>query len=56
VGGCNDIEPYNTDITQFAAATHTMLAYYQKDDVVLPGSSFQLNSNGLKVQADYASY
>lgn len=55
-GGCSDVEPYNTDITQFAATTHIMLAYYQKDDVVLPGLPFQLNSNGLKAQADYASY
>jgi len=55
-GGCKDLEPYNTDIRQFAATTHIMLAYYQKDAVLLPGPSFQLNSNGLKAQADYASY
>ncbi|HLG62630.1 MAG TPA: cellulase family glycosylhydrolase [Ktedonosporobacter sp.] len=55
-GGCNDIEPYNTVITQFAAATHIMLGYYDSDMVTLPGFPLQLNSNGLKVQADYASY
>ena len=55
-GGCNDIEPYNTEITQFAAANHVALAYYQKDAVVLSSLPFRLNSNGIRVQADYASY
>ena len=54
-GGCNDIEPYNTDITQFAAANNVVLCYFAKGDVVLPGSS-ALNSNGVKVQIDYASF
>lgn len=55
-GGCNDTEPYNTEIILFASMNHLMIAYYQKDSVIIPNSPFQLNSNGVKVQTDYASY
>lgn len=55
-GGCFDSEPYNTDITSFASSHHILLAYYAKDVVYnLVGNSYQLNSNGIKVQADYAA-
>ena len=55
-GGCNDAEPYNSDMTSFAIAHHVLLAYYDLDQVVnLTGNdTLQLNSNGTKVQADYA--
>jgi hypothetical protein len=55
-GGCSDVEPYNTDITSFASSHHILLTYYTKDMVYnLVGNSFKLNSNGMKVQADYAA-
>ncbi|GAC1388818.1 MAG: hypothetical protein NVS4B11_04080 [Ktedonobacteraceae bacterium] len=55
-GGCNDVEPYNTDITSFATSRHVVLAYYALDAVVnLLNGSYQLNSNGTKVQAAYAA-
>ncbi|GAC1398372.1 MAG: hypothetical protein NVSMB49_06300 [Ktedonobacteraceae bacterium] len=56
-GGCNDVEPYNTDITTFATSHHIALAYYALDTVVnlMKNGSYQLNSNGTKVQAAYAA-
>jgi hypothetical protein len=56
-GGCSDTEPYNTDITSFAASHHILLTYYTKDMVMnLTGKGgYQLNSNGIKVQAAYAA-
>jgi hypothetical protein len=55
-GGCSDAEPYNTDITSFAASHHILVAYYSKDMVMnIVAKGYQLNSNGLKVQAAYAA-
>jgi hypothetical protein len=55
-GGCSDVEPYNSTITSFAISHHVMLAYYEWSEVVnLTGKgNYQLNTNGLRVQADYA--
>lgn len=55
-GGCNDTEPYNTDITSYAISHHILLAYYEWSKVVnlVSYDTYQLNSNGVKVQADYA--
>lgn len=55
-GGCDDTEPYNTDIINFAGSHHIAVAYYSDATMVIPvGGSFKLSDNGRKVQVDYAT-
>ena len=54
-GGCNDLPTYNQGITSFASAHHICLVYYDETNVaVMNNGSYELTSNGQRVQAAYA--
>jgi uncharacterized protein (TIGR03437 family) len=55
-GGCNDAEPYHTNIVTYAR-THTMpLAYFDSGNLIGPsGGSFQLTATGSKVAQAYTA-
>jgi hypothetical protein len=54
-GGCNDFPTYNQDITSFALAHHICLVYYDETNVAVNNNgSYELTSNGQRVQAAYA--
>jgi uncharacterized protein (TIGR03437 family) len=55
-GGCNDIEPYHTDITQYAQAHSLALAYFDSSSLITKsGANYQLTSTGAKVMQAYAA-
>jgi uncharacterized protein (TIGR03437 family) len=55
-GGCNDVEPYNTNITSYAKAHSIALAYYDSTDLIAAsGSNFQLTATGSKVAQAYTA-
>ncbi len=55
-GGCNDGEPYNTDITGYAKTHSVALAYFDSSNLLAPsGGSFQLSATGTKVAQAYTA-
>lgn len=55
-GGCNDSEPYHTDITSFAKMHGVALAYFDSGNLLaLTGSAWQLTAIGTKVAQAYAT-
>ncbi len=55
-GGCNDSEPYNTNITSYAQAHSIALVYFDSTYVLSPsGSTFQLTATGTKVAQAYTA-
>jgi uncharacterized protein (TIGR03437 family) len=51
-GGCNDPEPYHTNITSYAKAHSAALVYFDSSNVLTPS---QLTAIGTKVMQAYAS-
>jgi uncharacterized protein (TIGR03437 family) len=55
-GGCNDSEPYHTNITSYAAAHAVALSYFDSSNLITPsGASYQLTATGAKVAQVYAA-
>jgi uncharacterized protein (TIGR03437 family) len=55
-GGCNDSDPYHTNITTYAQAHSIALVYFDSTYLLTPsGSNFQLTATGTKVAASYKS-
>ena len=55
-GGCNDVEPYHTNITQFAQAHSLALAFFDSSFVIAKsGANYQLTATGTKVMQAYAA-
>jgi hypothetical protein len=53
--GCNDVEPYYTNITQYALAHSLPLAYLDSSiPIAKSGTSYQLTATGTKVTQAYA--
>src|SRR6202011_951453 len=53
-GGCNDSEPYHTNITLYARAHRVALAYFDSSNLITPsGGAFQLTATGAKVAEAY---
>jgi len=53
-GGCNDSEPYHTNITSYAQAHEIALVYYDSTNLIAAsGNTFQLTATGTKVAAAY---
>ena len=55
-GGCNDSEPYHTNITSYAQAHSIALAYFDSSNLLAQsGGNFQLSATGTKVAQAYAA-
>jgi uncharacterized protein (TIGR03437 family) len=55
-GGCNDSEPYHTNITSFAKTHGVALGYLDSANLLsLAGSTWQLTATGTKVAQAYAT-
>ncbi|HYL37721.1 MAG TPA: cellulase family glycosylhydrolase [Bryobacteraceae bacterium] len=55
-GGCNDSEPYNSNLTSYAQAHSVALAYFDFANLITRSASgFQLTASGAKVQQAYAA-
>jgi uncharacterized protein (TIGR03437 family) len=55
-GGCNDSEPYHSNITSFAKTHEMALGYFDSGNLLsLVGSSWQLTATGTKVAQAYAT-
>ena len=55
-GGCNDAEPYHTNIASYAKLHSIALVYMESKDVIAAaGSSFQLTATGAKVAQAYSA-
>ena len=55
-GGCNDSEPYHTNITSYAKAHSVTLAYFDSSNLIAQSSgAFQLTATGTKVSQAYAA-
>jgi uncharacterized protein (TIGR03437 family) len=55
-GGCNDSEPYHTNITSYASAHSMALVYFDSTNLITPsGGNFQLSSTGTKVAQSYTA-
>jgi uncharacterized protein (TIGR03437 family) len=55
-GGCNDAEPYHTNITTFAKAHSVALAYFDSSYLLTQtGGAFQLTAVGAKVAQAYTA-
>jgi uncharacterized protein (TIGR03437 family) len=53
-GGCNDSEPYNTNITSYANTHSIALCYFDNTNLIAAsGSSYQLTATGSKVAQAY---
>ena len=49
-GGCNDVEPYHTNITSFALTHSVALMYFDNADLISQtGGNYQLTATGTKV-------
>jgi uncharacterized protein (TIGR03437 family) len=49
-GGCNDAEPYHTDITSYAVTHSIALAYFEAANLITQsGGNYQLTATGAKV-------
>ena len=55
-GGCNDAEPYNTNITSYAKTHGLALAYFDNTNLItLTGTTYQLTATGSKVAQAYTA-
>jgi len=55
-GGCNDPEPYHTNITSYAKAHSVALAYFDSSNLItVAGGNSQLSAIGTKVAAAYSA-
>ena len=55
-GGCNDVEPYHSDITHYAQAHSLALAYFDGSSLIAKsGANYQLTATGTKVMQAYAA-
>jgi len=55
-GGCNDSEPYHTNITSFATTHGVAMAYFDSGNLMtLAGNTWQLTTTGTKVAQAYAT-
>ncbi|MGO9256044.1 MAG: cellulase family glycosylhydrolase [Bryobacteraceae bacterium] len=55
-GGCNDSEPYNTNITSYAKTHSIALCYFDNTNLIaLSGSTDQLTATGTKVAQAYTA-
>jgi uncharacterized protein (TIGR03437 family) len=55
-GGCNDPEPYHTNITQYAQSHSVALAYFDSSNLITgSGAASQLTAIGAKVKAAFAA-
>ena len=56
-GGCNDLDDYNQALTSYAREHHISMVYYDETNVASQANgSYQLTSNGIKVQLAYATF
>jgi len=55
-GGCNDAEPYHTNIVQFAQAHSLALVYFDSSSLITQSSGgYQLTATGAKVMQAYSA-
>jgi uncharacterized protein (TIGR03437 family) len=55
-GGCNDSEPYHTNITSYARAKQLALVYFDSSNLLQQsGGAFQLTATGSKVAQAYTA-
>ena len=55
-GGCNDSEPYHTNVTSYAQAHSIALAYFDSTNLITQsGGNFQLTATGTKVAQAYSA-
>jgi uncharacterized protein (TIGR03437 family) len=55
-GGCNDSEPYHTNITSYARTKSVALAYFDSSNLLqASGGTFQLTATGAKVAQAYTA-
>ncbi|SPE26030.1 exported hypothetical protein [Candidatus Sulfopaludibacter sp. SbA3] len=55
-GGCNDIEPYNTNITSYAKTHAIALCYFDNTNLIASsGSTYQLTATGTRVAQAYTA-
>jgi uncharacterized protein (TIGR03437 family) len=55
-GGCNDTEPYHTNITSYAKTHSIALAYFDSTNLLVSsGGTFQITATGSKVAQAYAA-
>lgn len=55
-GGCNDSEPYHTNITSYAKSHSVALAYFDSSNLFTQsGSTYQLTATGAKVAQAYSA-
>jgi uncharacterized protein (TIGR03437 family) len=55
-GGCNDAEPYHTQIVNYALTHAITLAFFDSSNLIAPsGGAFQLTPTGLKVAQAYTA-
>jgi len=55
-GGCNDSEPYHTNITSYAKSHSVALAYFDSSNLIAPsGGTYQLTATGTKVAQAYSA-
>ena len=55
-GGCNDPEPYHTNITLYSKAHSVALAYFDSGNLLMQsGGTFQLTAIGTKVKDAYSA-
>jgi uncharacterized protein (TIGR03437 family) len=55
-GGCNDSDPYHSNITAYAQAHSVALAYFDNSNLItLSGTNYQLTAIGTKVAQAYAA-
>jgi uncharacterized protein (TIGR03437 family) len=55
-GGCNDAEPYHTNIVSYARTHSIVLAYFDSTNLLTAsGGTFQLTATGSKVAQAYAA-
>jgi len=55
-GGCNDSEPYHTNITSYAKAHSISLSYFDSSFLIaLSGANYQLTAAGAKVAQAYTA-
>ena len=55
-GGCNDSDPYHTNITSYAQTHDLALAYFDSSNLIAQsGGAYQLTATGTKVAAAYTA-
>jgi uncharacterized protein (TIGR03437 family) len=55
-GGCNDSDPYHTNITSYAQTHSVALAYFDSSNLITQsGASYQLTATGTKIAQAYTA-